>query len=98
MPLQYRETYVNETEGHSFGQSPWLDFEGTHGELFRACKREYGRATNMYADLKDGRTIQTGWVFSKRMTYDDVDETYIREVWVEVRLVEDHQQDAWRRR
>lgn len=92
MPLQYRETYVNETRGHSFGQSPWLDYNGTKGDLFRSCRSEYGRATSMYADLKDGRTIKTGWVFSKRMEYEDAhrisdrsERTYIREVWVEVR-------------
>lgn len=99
MPLQYRETYVNETRGHSFGESGWLDYDGTRGELFHDCKREYGRCTSkIYQDARNahGEWIveERGWVFQKRMEYEDAyrisdkaERTYIREIWVHVREV-----------
>lgn len=84
--LWVRETFVNETRGYRFGETPAYEtYTDDLGRLFRDMQREYGRCvSSMYVDKRDGRTVQTGWVFSKRMQYEDCDETYTREVWVEV--------------
>lgn len=95
MPLQIRETYVNQTRMCEFGRSEWFEpFTDNVGKLFRALQREYGRCTGRsYRDLgqddTQAPTVWTGWVFEKRMRYEDArgkrpDDYYIREVWVEV--------------
>lgn len=85
--LLVRETYVNATKEYVFGDSgePQEAWTNSVGELFRACQREFGRCIGkMYRDSDDGPE-QVGWVFSKRMAYeDDRDSFYEREVWVEV--------------
>jgi hypothetical protein len=43
-----------------------------------------GRVTKMFRDYRDGRTIQVGWVFKKRVRHTDSPETHLREAWVEV--------------
>lgn len=56
----------------------------TKGELYRECVREFGRCTGkVYVDTKTG-TKQRGWVFVKRMKYEDSKDVYLREVWVTV--------------
>ncbi len=41
------------------------------GELYRALVKEYGGCTSkMYVDVC-GKAVQIGWVFSKRVLYDD---------------------------
>lgn len=77
------ESFVNATEGHRFGDSEVYEtFTGDSGELFRFLRREYGRCTGkVHVDTEDG-TKAVGWVFESRLKYEDVDETYLREVWV----------------
>lgn len=85
--LLVRETYLNATEGYIFGydEEPQEAWTNSVGELFLAGQREFGRCiSKMYRDGDDGPK-QVGWVFSKRMAYeDDRDSFYEREVWVEV--------------
>lgn len=89
---QIHETYVNETEHVRFGESGWFEpFTGEAGKLFRDLQREYGRCvSSMYRDTRTA-TLKVGWVFSKRMRYEDargndpVHDFYTREVWVEYR-------------
>ena len=59
------------------------------GELFKGLQLDYGRCVSkVYRDRKDSPPIQVGWVFQKRVEYDDCPgESYIREVWVEVSLI-----------
>jgi hypothetical protein len=89
--LQVKETFVNETKGYQFGDVPWYEpYTDNIGKLFRTMQKEYGRCNSkMYIDTKSGGTKQVGWVFTKKMEYDDYrgrgDRYYIREVWVEVR-------------
>lgn len=71
------ETYINATKGYQFGDSGWYEpYTDSAGKLFRSLQREYGRCT--------------GWVFSKRMRYDDARgnnpdrDYYTHEVWVSV--------------
>lgn len=85
------ETYVNETRGYQFGDSGWQETcytPANKGRLFLDLQREYGRCiSKMYVDsLKENRTKQVGWVFQKKMQYEDSDDWYLREVWVEYRL------------
>lgn len=90
-PIYIRETYVNLDKGWRFGESDVYetDFDDK-GKLYRSLVREYGRCTGkMYVDLKGGRTIEAGWVFVKRMQYDDSNETYLREVWVSLHSAPD---------
>ncbi len=84
-----QETYVNETKGQQFSQSePYEPFTDDLGKLYRNLQREYGRCTSkVYHDVKNGPPIAVGWVFSKRMEYEDArpgdkDRTYLRTVWV----------------
>ncbi len=75
----------NRTKGCRNGDSDvYKTFTDSYGELYRAMMREYGRCTGkVYIDTKTGaRAI--GWVFMKRQTYDDCNETYILETWVTV--------------
>ena len=89
--LQIQETYVNETDGHIIGESDWYEpYTDNRGRLFREMQRDYGRCVSkMYVDEIDGQPSAIGWVFSKRMQYEDCPRTYTREVWVHVRTVKD---------
>lgn len=84
--LWVQETFVNATEGHQFGESDVYEtWTGETGELYRDCVREYGRCIGRIGvDTAEGTTYPVGWVFLKRMQYEDSDQTYLREVWVTV--------------
>lgn len=93
MKLMTKETYVNATKGYIFGNTdrPIEQYAESVGELFRDLQQEFGRCVGkMYRDQPDGGAIQVGWVFEKRMTYEDSrrpyseNDFYTREVWVEV--------------
>ena len=80
------ETWTNETEHYGIGESDWYEtYEMTLGALFRKMWFEYGRCVSkMYRDRKDAPPIVIGWVFEKRVKYEDVKETFVRVTWVEV--------------
>lgn len=90
--LHISETWVNATKGHGVGQSGIYEtFTDDLGELYRRLRGEYGRCiSRIYIDcrvypgheLSDTKPI--GWVFQKRRQYEDCDETYLAETWVEV--------------
>lgn len=87
--LYVKETFVNRTKNAIFGESDiYESFTGDTKRLFRDLQKEYGRCTSkMYMDTPNGETKQIGWVFEKVMPYEDArskDDTYLREVWVEV--------------
>lgn len=79
-----RETFVNRTENYLFGEGePYEPFTDNIGRLFRSLSKEYGRCTGrMYYERKQGGDVPIGWVFEKRMRYEDANKYYIREVWV----------------
>lgn len=97
MPLELKETYANRDKDCIFGESSWQEpFTDHPGKLFRALRSEYGRCTSkVYQDTADGRVKPVGWVFLKRMEYEDSrhvhsgSKTYLREVWVTVREKKD---------
>lgn len=87
MSLYVQETYINATEGYSFGESDVYEtYFDTTGDLYRNCVREFGRCVGkVYVDPVDGGPpLQRGWVFQGRRRYEDTNEPYLREVWVMV--------------
>ena len=81
------ETYVNRTEGYSFGSDDY-ELAGTvfedksPGDVFRWLRDEYGRCVGKaYRDTSNG-PVHCGWVFVSRQRYEDTGEPYLREVWV----------------
>lgn len=83
------ETFYNATEGYRFGSlEPYEPWTNDTGKLFRTLQREYGRCTSsVYVDSPDnGKPHRIGWVFQKRMEYEDYrghgERYYTREVWV----------------
>lgn len=84
--LLISETFIDQDKGYQFGNvEPYEPFTENIGKLFRSLQREYGRCTGkVYVDTFNG-VKAIGWVFEKRMQYDDArskDDTYTREVWV----------------
>lgn len=92
MKLLVSEEMVNVTKGYRYGGSePYEPYTDDIGELFRAMRREYGACqSSVYVDSVDGGAPKrVGWVFVKRVKYDDAKSdwprekrTYLREVWV----------------
>jgi hypothetical protein len=84
------EVFINATKGHRFGESePYEPYTDNIGELFRAMQKEYGRCTSaVYVETPAGPPQRVGWVFEKRMRYEDARgndrerDYYTREVWV----------------
>lgn len=85
------ETFINVDKRAQFGRTGWHETNYVDtGGLYRHLRQEYGKATTMYADLMNGKSRKIGWVFSKRMRYEDArdpKDIYTREVWVEVSTV-----------
>ncbi len=83
--LCLRETYVNVTENCQSGKSDvYESFTDKIGTLFRSLQKEYGRCIGkVYIDVKD-KAKQIGWIFQKRQSYTDVNETYLQETWIEL--------------
>lgn len=77
-----QETYVD-TDRHSIlGESELFEpFTSNIGPLFIALAKEYGRCVNKIY-IENGKRKAVGWVFSKRVKYEDSNDTYIQEVWV----------------
>lgn len=90
MALWAKETFINSTKGHCFGESEYQEcFTDDRGKLFKYLQREYGRCSSkVYREIngKDGTPV--GWVFEKLMVYEDYrgrgEQYYTREVWVEL--------------
>jgi hypothetical protein len=83
--LWVSETYINADKGYRYGEAePYETFTDNPGELYRSLRKEYGRCTgNIFVD-KEAGPQKVGWVFVKRVCYDDCKDTYLREVWVTV--------------
>lgn len=83
------ETFINKDKNARFGESGiYESFTDDKGKLFKSLQREYGRCVSrVYVDRADGPPKAIGWVFEKRMQYEDArtngaDSYYVREVWV----------------
>lgn len=94
--LWITEKYVDRNKGHIYNVVDW--YETRFGDvelrgLFMGCVASLGRARSMWQDTPSGGRAQVGWVFEKRVEYDDAlqtapvkERTYLREVWVEVSI------------
>jgi hypothetical protein len=84
-----REQWVNRTEGHLIGDSDWYEaYTDDEGELFRDLQKEYGRCTGKVYIDPVGDPVhpkEVGWVFLKKVKYDDVDKYFLRETWVDMK-------------
>lgn len=77
-----KEVFINATEGHQFGDSGYQPTDLEPGEIYRNCRREYGRCVSkVYVD-NGSDAIPHGWVFQSKDRYTDSADTYLREVWV----------------
>jgi len=96
MPLYIQEVFVNETKGYRFGETEWSKaYTDDRAKLFVALQKEYGQcAGHIFVDRNDGSDMPVGWIFSRKMEYDDSGrhgrkpEFYIREVWVYLSTVD----------
>jgi hypothetical protein len=82
------ESYINATENYRIHdqvtpiKETYFDEDVTPGEIFRESQKEHGRCqSKVYIDTEDG-VAQIGWVFVKRLEYDDSPETYLQETWI----------------
>lgn len=101
--LEMRESYINQDEHCRFGESDWYEpWTDDRGEIFRDAQKEYGRCVSkVYRDLPGGEVRAVGWVFEKKMRYEDArpifqstitrsaiydaKSYYVREIWVELK-------------
>ncbi len=94
------ETYVNADKGYVYiDNPPYESYTNNMQRLFLNLQREFGRCVSkMYVDCKDGSTKEVGYVFQKRVEYDDPPrynpygkrykpKTYTQEVWVQIAIV-----------
>lgn len=85
MQVQEHYVQVKGSERIQLDSSGWFEtWTQNKGNLFRASQKEHGRCIGkMYA--KDPNVQPIGWVFEKYVKYEDSDNTYLRETWVELK-------------
>lgn len=75
------------------GESDWYEtFADNVQQLFRSLQKGFGGCVSkIYQDtpMGDGtyREYSLGWVFEKKVKYEDCNKYFIREVWCEISLV-----------
>jgi len=90
MSLYVQEEFVDASRCARYGESGVYETGyDTVGTLYRALRREWGRCTGkVYVDQtcpeRGAYSQAIGWVFIKRVRYEDSRETYLREVWATV--------------
>lgn len=90
--LWITEKYVDATKKQGCGVVDWYETRYEDDELqalMRSLCKALGRIRSMWRDRPGGGRQQVGWVFEKRVPYDDArgpKDTYLREVWVEVSI------------
>ena len=91
--LWISESFIDATKGHRFGDNePYQTSYCSTGALYKALQSEYDRCVSkVYVDTKSGEATAIGWVFEKRLEYEDAyrisdknERVYTREVWVTV--------------
>src|SRR3954471_22073401 len=88
--LWITEKYVDRDKNPIYSVVDWYETKFDNEQrrdLFKSCSKEFGRARAMWVDKPGGERLQVGWVFEKRVEYEDAQgRTYLREVWVEVSI------------
>lgn len=73
--LCVQETFINDV---------YETYTDSKAKLFLNMQKKYGRCVSkVYIDTNSGRK-QVGWVFEKKMRYEDSKDEYVREVWVTI--------------
>lgn len=88
--LHINEAWVDATRNLRIGESDVFEScYSTPSEVYRGAMREHGRCIGkVYVD-RGGSVLHVGWVFQKRVKYDDCDETFLRETWVTIHSAQD---------
>jgi hypothetical protein len=83
--ISIKETWINRTKNYRVGETEYYEsFTDNVGQLFRSLQKEFGRCSSkIYVDLPDAPK-PVGWVFVKRVKYDDTEEYYLQETWVQI--------------
>jgi hypothetical protein len=84
MTLAIQEEYVNATEGYFLSEPVVTEdpFTEDIGEIFKFAQKEHGRCiSSIYIDEEGGRK-RVGWVFQKRVQYEDSEDSFLLETWV----------------
>lgn len=94
--LWITEKYVDKNKGRVYSEVDWYETRFADNELrpmLKSMTKEFGRVHSMWRDKPSGGREQVGWVFEKRVAYDDVSQTtpakerfYLREVRIEVSI------------
>jgi hypothetical protein len=95
MYLRVQEDFINLTKSTRYGEGEPTETCYESNDTGGLCARlagEYGRCTSkVYLDTKSRGTIAIGWVFQKKVEYDDAyryddkgKREYLREVWVTI--------------
>lgn len=81
--MQIRINHIDRKRGCSYGEYVETIDAETAGEAYRELMREFGRCeSKVYVDKADGGALHIGWVFVKRVPYDDAPrELFTRETW-----------------
>ena len=93
--LWLNEIYMDEVRNYILGESEPYETSYTAsevGQLYRQLQKEYGACTSrIYVDTKTEQAIPVGWVFRKRIEYEDArpnwskeQRYYLRSVWCEL--------------
>jgi len=79
-----QEDWIDATKGHGLGDSGLYEpFTDNIKELFKNLQCEYGKCiSKIYINKNDDSAMPVGWVFQKRVKYDDCNEMYILETWI----------------
>jgi len=78
-----RETWVNKTEGYITGNTElYKPFTDDIKELLQTLRKEYGECISKIFVDPDAKQI--GWVFEKKVKYDDCNETFLMQTGVEL--------------
>ena len=80
--IQIRDKGTENEKRYNMGNSDYYEpFTDDLGKLFASLQKEYGRCVSkVYID--EGQQI--GWVFEKKEKFEDVNEYFTKETWVEV--------------
>ena len=82
--LWVTERHIDMTTCQTYNVIDWYETRFNVSErrgLYASCAKEYGRAASMYRN-----NTQVGWVFERRVRYEDSQDAYLREVWIEVSI------------
>jgi hypothetical protein len=82
--MMMRETCIDTETGTQIHESDVYEpFTQEIGKLYRSCVRSWGRCVGkVYIDRLDGKINSCGWVFIKRVKYENSKGTYLQETWV----------------